>query len=204
MTKMKTYIGKDGKLKKLYNPLVCIYHSTTEDRLSDILQNGLNPSSTKRCEEVLMEVAESEGLSEEEITELKVSCESPSIRTRQELDELLGREDGVYFVKDKKDIIEREAVVEVPAERLQCRCIEDNYDLENELYDLLFQSYSVNYPMPSQEEIWDLTERIENSVRPLDDKDNEYVTEVICPCKIPPDIIRPLGSNEIGSCRIEN
>lgn len=202
MRKIQTFFEPKGKIKEPKNPPICLYHSTTEEKLPKILMEGLDPYSIRRCEESMREIAEEEGISEERMWEMMDMCEAPSIRAREELDELLGREEGIYFVKDENDIVSHEAIVEVPAEFIPCRCIEDNYDIENDLYTLLYDSYSSRSPMPSQEEIWDVTEEVEKSIRYLDKKENSYTTEVICPCEIPPEIIVPYGSEKFGSCKI--
>jgi len=191
-------IGKRGKLMKPLNPDICLYHSTTEQKMPYILKNGLDPYASLRCEDTVREIIEEEGITDEDdINEMLSNCMESNIR--YELEEELSRSPSVYFVKNRNDIIDYEAVVEVPANLIPCQCFEDNYDIENELYDMIRSNYSDFSPSVDQEEIWKKAEEVEATIRPLDTKENDYVTEVYCPCKIPSGIISPLYSGRFPS-----
>lgn len=176
------------------NPEICLYHSTTAKKLPEILTNGLSIYSSLRCEDPLHELAEEEGidLESDEYSDMVMECKEFNIRN--ELDEELGRSEGVYFVKSESDILDYEAVIEVPAHLIPCRCIEDNYDLENELYDMIASNYDDWSAGTDQEDIWEKVDEVKATMRPLDTQENEYVTEVVCPCDIPPEIIAEYGS----------
>jgi len=136
-----------------------------------------------------------------------MECQVPSIHARAELDNILGREESVYFIKDSRYKIyspEYNNVIEVPAEFIPCKCTEDDYEKENNLYDWIYANYSDNSSSSPEEEIWKATDMVKESMRPLDDKFNDYTTEVLCPCHIPANIIRYFNANSIGSCRIES
>nr|BDI55186.1 MAG: hypothetical protein [uncultured archaeon] len=204
--KQKRFDG-ELQLKEPLNPEICLYHTTQADRLMDILKKGLDPYSVKTCERGIYEAVEEEGITDEdEISEWLSECRVPSVHARGELDSVLNRQESVYFVKDEDNILRTpslDTVVEVPAELIPCKCVEDNYELENELYDLIYGSYSDYSPSPDQEEIWAKTEEVEATIRPLDIKKNPYTTEVLCPCHIPANIIKPYRTNKIGSCVIK-
>ncbi len=197
---------KELKLKIPLNPEVCLYHTTQADRLTHILTKGLDPYSVKTCERGVHDAAAEEGITDEdEINEWLSECEVPSVHARIELDEALGRQESVYFVKNENNILKNPSVntvIEVPAELIPCKCTEDNYELENELYDLIYGGYSDYSPSADQEEIWAKTDEVEATMRPLDTKINPYTTEVLCPCHIPPEIIRPYRTNKFGSCKV--
>lgn len=205
--KIQKIFGEELQLKSPLNPEVCLYHTTQADRLTDVLTKGLDPYGVKTCERGIYEAAEEEGITDEdEISEWLSECQVPSVHARTELDEVLGRPESVYFVKNKDDILRNptaNTVIEVPAELIPCKCIEDNYELENELDDLIYGSYSDFAPSADEEEVWTKTEEVEKSMRPLDTKINPYTTEVLCPCHIPSNIIKPYRANMLGSCRIK-
>ena len=190
---MQSMIGKGRKLQKPLNPQICLYHSTTEKALPHILKYGLDPYAPLRCEDVVRDIIEEEGITEEDkMDEMFSECTASNIR--YELDELLGRPSAIYLVKSKNDIVDYEEVIEVPANLIPCQCFEDDYDVENELYDMIQGNYSDFSPTTSQEKIWKKADEVLATVRPLDTKENDYTTEVFCPCKIPRRIIAPINS----------
>jgi len=194
------------QLQNPLNPEICLFHHTQPNSLEQILNYGLDPYSMKTCERGVYEAAEAEGITdEEEIGEWLAECQVPSIHARTELDDALSRRESVYFIKNKENMFAHptiNTVVEVPAELIPCKCTEDNYELENELYDFIYGQYSDWSPSTDEEVIWKAIEKVEASMRPLDTKKNDYTTEVLCPCHIPPEIIAPYSSNKYGSCRV--
>jgi hypothetical protein len=194
--------------KEASNPEVCLFHTTSDDRLAQIFKNGLDPYSVKTCEKGVYDAAEEEGITdEEEISNWLSECQVPSVHARTELDSVLNREESVYFIKDERYKIfspKHDNVLEVPAELIPCKCIEDNYELENTLYDWIYANYSDFSSSSPEEEIWKATDDVLATQRPLDDKFNKYTTEVLCPCPIPAKIIRHFKVDSIGSCKIES
>lgn len=210
----QTFFDIHGQHEHPKNPAICLYHTTDMQRLPHILQNGFKVDTIKKCEETLREVAEEEGLTEDEIYESLTICPSAPIQTRHYLDENLDiNRDGIYFVKMEDDILEGEAVVKVPAEFISCQCYENDYDLENELYSMVYDMFSEHAPSPEEDDIYAKMDDVEASNRPLDTRENTYVTEVICPCDIPSKFIAihdvhsnykgPRGAIPRGSCAVD-
>lgn len=181
------------------NPNICLYHSTDKEKIPDILKKGLDPRHIKACEERMERELDELGIEDPEKRALGI-CESGDVKARDELDDLLSRPEAVYSVKDKWDAVKSfEETLKVDASKIPCRCIEDNYDMENRLYHKIRNNFSNgSRPYTPQEEIWNLAEAVEHTIRYLDKTKNPYTTEVLCPCHVPAEAITRF--DEENSC----
>lgn len=178
------------------NPDIVLYHSTPAKNVNYIKNRGLISNLETRvvtdfnAETYLRDEL---GWTEEEIEDAKaeedywddVIGEVPEINGRLGLNYHLPiQENAIFFLKEKPDrLLSKDiTVLKINAKDIPCRCLE-----ANSLYsDIIFEAYANEL---GDGGILEAIEEYNQSLRVLDTVPNEYPTEVLCHCDIPPEAI---------------
>lgn len=185
-----------------------LYHVTAENRLPNILKEGLSPSATTLSSEYWEEkIGHEEDEFEEEYF---IDCNTEA---QQYLDEELNRGENVYFTLSKerayeimvglKDLPYKNVVLEVNPEKIPCTCMVSDQSIADEIYDEYYRACIYDI-LVDYEKIEKLVEEWEKTLETYDPNkkyENEYL-EVACPCHIPTDAIeRVFDERGIEICR---
>ena len=175
--KKKSFKLKSGKYKLLNildkNPDIWLYHTTKIVNLKGILKEGL--------------VRYSSSPEDDEIAKYDFEMALPI------------HSEAIFFFKEESDIFYdlEWIVLKIKANLIDCRCMEANMEISDELYDL----FSTESGWDEEEE-WELIAKYEETLRPLDKKENDYITEVMCKCDIPPELLSVYEGNDEDKKRL--
>ena len=204
------------------NPHICLYHALPSQFLDTVVKDvGLNPHATIReMQQVREEIMEKYNLDEGDEDEIEGKMDEveylpKEVLVRQQFDEMLDRnQDAIYFHKKWTNLANAGDMmsVKVPAEHIPGKCIEYDYEESNKLWDMLLAQYSMwadydfgtDDTMEQIDMMYTQANKIKATARPLTNKKFYKSSEVLCPCRIPSEIIFELDEKGYGSCRLPN
>ena len=165
------------------NPSINLYHVASYESLDYIFTEGIYPL-TQLFNSKIAENFKDEYKNKtiEEIIE-----NEPVHKVKKKLyDNFPEHKDSVFLWKDKPFIMYemRGYPIKIHADKIPCQCSEGNSEILEKLFKKYAQSLTTSYKIP-EEKLQKLEKEYKDSIRVLDDKENAYRTEVMCPCHIP-------------------
>lgn len=169
------------------NPEIDLYHVSPYEGIDYIFEEGIYPIDELIKSKISEKFRDKyKGKTIDEILE-----SDPLHRVKKKLYEKIPEhKHSVFLWKNEPHIIYEMGglPITVHADKIPCRCSEGNSEAMEKLFKKYAQSLSISYKVP-EEKLQKLEKEYKDSIRLLDDKKNEYRTEVMCPCHIPVDAI---------------